>query len=589
MKRLVAAVAIGGALAFSSSAPAAKPYTPLPAWALIQAGEPLVGAKVRAYKGRHVELKTRLRGPWDKAQTYKTGTAVFDAAKLPKTFVISVAGGTIRGAPFAGTLRATVTGYRSPQTVYVNPVTTLVSAYLRLHPKTTASAATARMKRFLAIPAWQDIGADLGSSAKYFSGAELMSEAAENGGFNAFVSLLAREAGRPGTKHPFRSNLPQDVPPSTTRWIVNGLAQGALSYVGGQTLGWVLGQFGIGDGVAGQLAQIQAQLAQISMQLTQLQNAVAEAAFGGLVAGADDYTSEITNAQKQLSTLANLDPNDPNFKATKTMLTNSLLAYIGGATSNHPCATGPAGVGLLEKQDILNGRLLQSPAGADGILVAGSRVMTGATRFWTSATTQQVQTLFDYYAGREAELLMMRVEFWHACSFSGSYVQDQIADEESQVNAQQALQKPSPDPTWAFGPPRLFVDTATGEMWFNYLSSGTYSWWDLDSQFFSIINEPDHSYGFSGWRLPSQDEFLRLVSGWSGSSPAAWLGSQTRFDSTGPSAVWTSTDASPFGEFVFDFQTAANDTTEPDLNNGHRVIPVRQIGPDESYWYPVNH
>jgi hypothetical protein len=70
MKGFVAAVGIVAALAVSGVASAAKPYTPLPAWALIQAGEPLVGAQVRAYKGRHVGSKTRLRGPWDTVQTY---------------------------------------------------------------------------------------------------------------------------------------------------------------------------------------------------------------------------------------------------------------------------------------------------------------------------------------------------------------------------------------------------------------------------------------------------------------------------------------------------------------------------------------
>jgi hypothetical protein len=583
---LTAAIVACAALMLCTTAPAAaKPFAPLPGWATLEGGNPLVGATVRVYRGR--TTKTRLRGPWSADQTYKTGTFVFDASTLPKTFVVAVSGGTIRGEAFTGTLRATVTRYHSPQTVYLNPVTTLISVYFARHPHVTIATATARVKRFLAIPSWQDIGADLQHSRTYFSGVAFRDEAAQYGGFNRFVSLLAGEVGRRGTKHPFPGKPGLTAgPPSTSAWIVNGLAQGALTFAGGQTLGWVLGQFGLGDGVSGELAQIQAQLAQISMQLTSLQNEVAQAAFGSLVAGAADYTSEIANALKQLSTIANLDPNDPNFQSTKTMLTNSLLAYIGGATSDKPCSTGPAGVGLLEKQDILNGRLVQSGVGTDGILVAGSRVMTRATRFWTSGTTQQVQTLFDYYAAREAELLMMRVEFWHACGLSGSYIQQQIADEQAQVAAQQGLQKPSPSDS-SNGFSFLLADTTTNLMWFNYVPGGTYGEGDGVGSLFSQMNQEGHPYGYSDWRLPRDNELVNLF------APAARLVDTTGFQIPGGLRyLWTDQGydgrCGPPGYFYDLIQGEIHEDLSDDCDSAFNVLPVRALTASESYWYPVN-
>src|SRR5436190_18247671 len=95
------AILASAALMLCTAAPAAaKSFTPLPGWATLEGANPLVGATVRVYRGR--STKKKLKGPWSSVRTYKTGTFVFDAATLPKTFVVAVSGGTIRGASLAG-------------------------------------------------------------------------------------------------------------------------------------------------------------------------------------------------------------------------------------------------------------------------------------------------------------------------------------------------------------------------------------------------------------------------------------------------------------------------------------------------------
>ncbi len=56
MRGFVAAVAVGAALAFSGAASAAKPYTPLPAWALLRAAS-------RSWEPRCASTKVAPREP----------------------------------------------------------------------------------------------------------------------------------------------------------------------------------------------------------------------------------------------------------------------------------------------------------------------------------------------------------------------------------------------------------------------------------------------------------------------------------------------------------------------------------------------
>jgi hypothetical protein len=184
-------------------------------------------------------------------------------------------GGTLYGEFFDAALSADIRGYQADtDTIYVNPATTIVSAYLDKNPSIDYAGATLAVKRFLEIPESVDLPSGTQLSSETFNISQFLREAGDNGGIHSFIQTLLVEM-EAGQTHPFQE-------PSGLQGVASGLAvalaEGAAGYVGGELMGWGLDKAGINFGeedhteeelqkINEGMAEMKVELAKISVQL----------------------------------------------------------------------------------------------------------------------------------------------------------------------------------------------------------------------------------------------------------------------------------------------------------------------------------
>ncbi len=189
------------------------------------AASPISGAVVSVFDSNGVKLGD------DDTDEMGLGSFIIDVTGLPEDFRVVVTGG--RDGPrgdedFAGELKTDVYNFDPEEDIiYVNIVTTMVSAYLEKHPEKTIDEATAIIKDFLEIPRDVDIGDDLHDSELYFSGIEFIWEAEDNGGVNSFIEILLEELDEdPTITQPFPGDTDAGFP---------------VVWLGGQVVGKLIG------------------------------------------------------------------------------------------------------------------------------------------------------------------------------------------------------------------------------------------------------------------------------------------------------------------------------------------------------------
>jgi hypothetical protein len=573
----------------------------VPAWAMADGRLPLSGATVDVVTtgggGRSEQSIGSMK------RTYATGTFLFHATRPLHSFTVTVTGGRLDGKPFDGTMRAVVRAYRPLTVVHVNPVTTLVASYLDLHPGISLPDATRAVKRFLGLPKWSTVGRDVRRSRALFDGSKFLAQADEAGGFDALIQRLSRQVDDPGTSHAFRAGRRTATAAVSTvdgvgvlTSLASSLGAGAASYVGGAAAGWLLAQFGLGDGLGPDLAQIQQQLQQIAddlttikSQLNQVAAAVVQGTYSQLAADAAPILGEIDYAEGQLSLLANLPPGahpadfsggcaDPPSDDERAIVTCNLIQYIR--------------TNLVGQDAVLNKVLVQPAPGADSILVAASKAVRAATTtFFDPDTSAEVESVQSYYSAYEADLLDLLVEYDHTLGSAGAdeaqlQVQQMAAAGTGYAAQQQAVMKP---PVL----PNEVIDLRSGLVWQQQaLGIGPAYAYDAPSC--------NGDAGIpSPWSLPASGQLDALFSGWSG-SPEAWLeanagmgfatAAATLAGSYGGDgcAVW-STDFDPGdGSFVAVGVCATNGGQhfeEGDAVGTALGLVFRPLTSGESYWY----
>ena len=158
--------------------------------------DPLAGATVKLYRSGGSLISAA--GAYDE-KTTEGGLFQLHPKRLPKDFTVVVSGGSQGGALFDGDVKAPVAGYNGSDDVGVNPVTSVIAASDDDHDAQSIAQTTDRVKRFLGIGPQQDLGLSLAQRDEVFSGKVFLDAANGAGGYNAFVSALAKdvEAGRP--------------------------------------------------------------------------------------------------------------------------------------------------------------------------------------------------------------------------------------------------------------------------------------------------------------------------------------------------------------------------------------------------------
>ena len=161
------------------------------------ADQPVAGATVQVYDAGGKALKTTVQPvPSGEAD----GVYIVEVEELPADFRVESSNGSIGGRVFSGVLVSHVQGFDPPgDAVYLNPVTTLASAYMDRNPQMSVEEANAAVKEFLEIPEEVDV-ADLGGLSPYFGTEVFMAEALKEGGLDGYVARLADQVGSGETR-----------------------------------------------------------------------------------------------------------------------------------------------------------------------------------------------------------------------------------------------------------------------------------------------------------------------------------------------------------------------------------------------------
>jgi hypothetical protein len=292
----------------------------------------------------------------------------------------------------------------------------------------------------------------------------------------------------------------------------------AAEKAGNAALGWVLAAFGFGDVLKDQdMLEIKQALSALGQQLTQLQGQVQLAGFSTLVHQTDTTIGRIDHASSQLALLAGM----PRSDTTRRAFTQTIVDYIGA--------------NLLDAPSILNQNLSANVPLSDNLIKSASRVVAQRSRFFDSKSSAAVKSVYDYFAAYEVKLALLLTEYWHAKpeTYSPATVASSLAAIEANVDAQLGSLKPPV-------PERTVADKRTGLMWAQALNAPAAADLHAIAEIYNPSRGPQRfrlkpgagSTGVAGlpfvWRVPTIGELERLIEGWSGRSPAAWLEEQAR-------------------------------------------------------------
>ena len=205
------------------------------------ADKPIIGAKVSIYK---TSKEKELLSLGKETKTSDKGTFLISVDEVPGNFRIVASDGELYGKKFMTKLKADVQHF-DPEVdyVYINEVTTLVSAYMDRHPGKTLDEASQIIKTFLEIPQPVDIGEVLHNSGEYFDHMMFMIAASENGGLANFIEMLLDEIeDHPEKTYPFfsyRSGYGAGAS-GAIKWIGSKLLNGATNAAASKGFGWLL-------------------------------------------------------------------------------------------------------------------------------------------------------------------------------------------------------------------------------------------------------------------------------------------------------------------------------------------------------------
>ena len=373
------------------------------------------------------------------------GAIVLATEKLPRDFQITAQGGKLFGEEFDAVLRAEIREFDfEVDTIYINLATTLVSAYIGKKPEATIEEATLAVITFLELPEWFDLASGTQLSGEHFNNAQFLNEANKNGGVNPFIDTLLTEM-EAGKTHPFKEELLQGA----GSMIAKALAEGAASYVGGELMGWGLSKTGIdlsNDHTAEDLAEIkkgmqemQSKLSEMSIQLdaisTQLKNiqnqlkdmlkqithqqALSE--YAGRVAQMNNLISSVDTIRRDLNHFVANPPANPE-KTRQSLINRIENSIVDNADTIHNHLVGLAG----EKS-----------------LITLWREIVYEDRFLDSYDYARVKAQYDFFKQYQENILLLRVEYYHALEEklgdNDEIIMDCIDHFNSQIEQQEKL------------------------------------------------------------------------------------------------------------------------------------------------------
>ncbi|MBN2241026.1 MAG: hypothetical protein JW712_14745 [Dehalococcoidales bacterium] len=364
--------------------------------------------------------------------TGKSGAFLVSADDIPSEFRIVTSGGTVNGIVFTSELKTDVQGFDSDKDViFINLVTTIISAYRDLNPEIAVDDATTKVTSYLGIPEWVSTSAGLQVSTEYFSSLTFLNEARDNGGVDAFIKTIAGEIDQNTTSatRSFKSEGggllggSNGLLGGAGTFIAKGLANGALSYVGGNVLGWGLSMFGLGsedktaeelEKISKQIEQLQQSMDEMKQQLTeishkldslesqmqqmgaQLSNEIKQTDYDTRVGQMISLINSIKSIKNQVTIFVSNPPTDPkvlDYQRTKIMtrIENEILNHGSDINSQ------------------LTGIGMSTP-----LLKIWSQIVKNGKTFLSADDSATVQSQFDYFDNLQLWLTELVVEYYHA-------------------------------------------------------------------------------------------------------------------------------------------------------------------------------
>ncbi|MHB1154376.1 MAG: S-layer homology domain-containing protein [Eubacteriales bacterium] len=337
----------------------------------------------------------------------------------PSNFRIVAEGGTLNGQEFAAKLSSDIRGFNSySDTIYINPATTIVSAYLDKHPRANLSEAELEVKKFLEIPQWIDLASGTQLSNNYFSNDQFLKEAGENGGINSFIEKLLTEIDAQKTHH---FQTPSLLQGGAGAFIAKTLAEGALTYVGGELMGWGLAEAGISfgeeDHTAEELANIEAGIADMKSQMTEM-----SIQLDAISNKLDSIVNQLKDMLKQLSHKMALDE-----YGTRVGQLNSLISsvdsiqrdlnYFVNNTPSNPEQQRQNLINriehnIIDQSDVIHNQLVG--IGGQKPLLTLWREIVYENRYLDSEDYDKVKAQYDYFRQYQDSILLLQVEYYHA-------------------------------------------------------------------------------------------------------------------------------------------------------------------------------
>jgi len=615
-------VFLGLVLVFSSGCSKPKEVT-LRGWVYLNG--PISGATLAVY-----DVKGKQLYQSKQPATSEQGSFQITLPKLPGNFRINASGGSLRGQDFPSPLSADYREF-SPQmgVVYINAVTTMISAYLDKNPGKTLNEATTAIKNYLAIPPWLDIGSSLEKPGTYFSHARFIAESNSKGGMTPYISQLVAEIdGKTGATHPFTGgNLMgtgggQGPAGFVGSYVVDKLTAGALQWAGGKVLGWGLSQIGLSldNGPTKQdIEEMKAQLNIISGKLDALSNQVN-----------DVYNKLSTEIQQTEYNIRIGQMNDylSSVNGTREMLEGFITAPPPAGSEliekNRKIIANAIETNLLTKDSIIYNQLT-GQNGQTPLLKVWANIVKSHHRFLTAEDYKAIKAQFDFFDLIQAYAMELQVEYWYYQGENATYhenIDKAIGRYNDYVKKESEMLVQSV-------PPGTFVDTQTGMMWmqkpiFNvkaidyktimgpldYIYGGDYLKRDLklanpDS---TLNHSPGLNYGYSNWIMPNLPDLQNLMDKSSGADATVWFINQGAFpDGTTADSLWTdkSRDTSSGGnvwtmDWYWQGSTSSEVVKMKNLVNGREtiseiltrgaagigsVLPCRLISPGEKYYW----
>jgi hypothetical protein len=525
---------------------------------------PIAGADIAVYDVKGKRIFER------KDATNDRGVYTAIVARLPKDFRVTAAsdGSRLQDAALrtAGrfTLTADVRNYGSDfDIVYINPVTTLAADVADKVSGHDLTRAQNLVRHYLALPPNASLGAAMRQGpyyrSPYFSETVFLAQAAQHGGVDRFLNDLTPQALRPSSPSR-RFSDGRKSPVLVAKFIGTNLAAGAISWLGGQGIGWALS-----SGQKPEPGATKKDIEQLQEKLADLQSSV-DNLSSQLRTLSDDLMAELTTINytqyvvPALTLSARVDGVEGNVAYYADECPPIPDDADGSSLQSKPKVDCPAELEWTMRQ--LNESEIHSSfevfasymqpngaAGSMGMVRLYSRSLAAKVRFYRPADSTKMQQMFDYWYSVQIQSANLRVESLHLRNRQNTVsgrkeLQDFLGDEnavppksgklQSTLEAEQKLMYPAvPENTvintrdktmWLVapliirndpyeGPPRQRIECGpppTGSIW-------------------NQVTGPVKIDGFD-WQLPTKAQAAALLDGWTGSSANAWLTEKTRAD-----------------------------------------------------------